>query len=170
MSDVEPRDSPDTLIDDIRRGKAASIVGRRFYGHVGRLLPEPTLPQPTFSAEDRFLPLTARSQDRSQTAAQGRLEPFARPSTNGRHLRNAAKEPELYVKRSCKLRLVSHSWKIPAVAPSANNRGLIVFEMAGSPCRDDLQRNPAPGLFVDRLERLLDRRWRNPKQAGIGLG
>ena len=28
MSDVEPRDSPDTLIDDIRRGKAASIVGR----------------------------------------------------------------------------------------------------------------------------------------------
>jgi hypothetical protein len=25
-------------------------------------------------------------------------------------------------------------------------------------------------LFVDRLERLLDRRWRNPKQTGIGLG
>ena len=28
----------------------------------------------------------------------------------------------------------------------------------------------ARALFVDRLERLLYRRWRNPKQAGIGLG
>jgi hypothetical protein len=45
-------------------------------------------------------------------------------------------------------RLVSRSWKIPAVALSANNRGSIVFEMAESPCREDLRRNSGSGRYL----------------------
>jgi len=54
---------------------------------------------------------------------------------------------QIDVKRSCKPLFVSRSWKILAVAPSANNRGLIVFEMAESPRRDDPQRNAGSGSY-----------------------
>jgi hypothetical protein len=39
---------------------------------------------------------------------------------------------QIDVKRPCKSQFVSRSWKILAVAPGANNRSLIVFEMAES--------------------------------------
>ena len=55
---------------------------------------------------------------------------------------------QIDVKRSCKSQFVSRSWKILAVAPSANNRGLIVFEMAESPRRDDPQRNAGSGSYL----------------------
>src|ERR1700719_1462677 len=58
---------------------------------------------------------------------------------------------QIDVKRSCKSQFVSRSWKILAVAPSANNRGLIVFEMAESPRRNDLQGNAGSGAICRSL-------------------
>ena len=46
------------------------------------------LAQPTPSPEDRSLALTARSWARSRRAGRGRLDPFAKPSGNGRYLRS----------------------------------------------------------------------------------
>jgi hypothetical protein len=57
---------------------------------------------------------------------------------------------QIDVKRSCKSQFVSRSWKILAVAPSANNRGLIVFEMAESRRAGMIfSVTPARELFVD---------------------
>jgi hypothetical protein len=36
----------------------------------------------------------------------------------------------------------------PAVVPNANNRGLIVFEMAEPRCGDDLRRNSGSGRYL----------------------
>jgi hypothetical protein len=58
------------------------------------------------------------------------------------------------VKRSGKPLFVSRSWKILAVAPSANNGGLIaliIFEMAESPRLDDPQRNAGSGSYCRSL-------------------
>ena len=85
------------------------------------------------------------------------------------HLRNAAKEPESTSSAHANCGLNFTVGKFLPSRRAQANRGLIAFKMAGSPCRDDLQRNPAPGLSLDRLKRLLNCRWRNPKQTGIGL-
>ena len=50
---------------------------------------QPLQVQSTPSAEDRFLPLPARSQGQSLGPAQGRFGPFAKPSPDGRYLREA---------------------------------------------------------------------------------
>jgi hypothetical protein len=52
------------------------------------------------------------------------------------------------VEQSCKSRLVSRSWKILAVALTANNGGLTTLEMAESRCRDDLPRNCGSGRYL----------------------
>jgi hypothetical protein len=79
------------------RGNPAASLPRMVAWAAGRdtasryvLAEWPVLSQPTLSAEDRFLALSARSYDRSGTRAKGRYDPFAKPSANGRCLRSPA--------------------------------------------------------------------------------
>jgi hypothetical protein len=62
-------------------------------------------------------------------------------------LRDAAEEPESTSSDHAN-RGLYRSWKNLAVAPSANNRGLIVFKLAESPRREDLRRNSGSGRYL----------------------
>jgi hypothetical protein len=52
------------------------------------------------SADDRSLALSARSQGRSLKTAQGRFDPFPKPSTNGRYLRIADVRGGIFVRQT----------------------------------------------------------------------
>ena len=73
----------------LRRQKRARSAGRCQRVMAGERLSEARAigAQPTPSAKDRFLALTARSSGQSLRSAKGRLDPFAEPSANGRYLR-----------------------------------------------------------------------------------
>jgi hypothetical protein len=72
------------------------------------------LAQQTPSAKDRFLALTARSKDRFQKAAKGRLDPFAAPFGYDLYLR----EPDGWSRREadiCRSRLHPRRREAPSV-------------------------------------------------------
>ena len=70
---------------------AASTAGRETASRY--VLAEwPVLSQPTLSAEGRFFALSARSYGRSGRRAKGRVDQFAKPTTNGRYLRIPAED------------------------------------------------------------------------------